>query len=89
MKQRKTKDLSSTSHQQMMFSHFPGSRASVLKNKCHNKCFSLLLGFLSEQMSYGMEYPFGQFGSAVLIMFPPRTLATHSIGVGENVGETS
>jgi len=25
-------------------------------------------------MSYGMEYPFGQFESAVLILFPPISL---------------
>ena len=25
-------------------------------------------------MSYGMEYPFGQFGSAVLVLFPPSSL---------------
>jgi len=25
-------------------------------------------------MSYGMEYPFGQFKSAVLIQFPPSSL---------------
>ena len=25
-------------------------------------------------MSYGIEYPFGQFKSAVLILFPPNSL---------------
>jgi len=43
-KQRKTKDLFSTSHQQAMSSHFPRSRASVyvvvaLENKHCNKEF--------------------------------------------------
>jgi len=41
-KQMKSKDLFSTSHQQVMSSHFLGSRASVrvaaaLEDKCHNK----------------------------------------------------
>jgi len=30
-------------------------------------------------MSYGMEYPFDQFGSAVLAMSPPKILATPSL----------
>jgi len=38
-----------------------------------------------------MEYPFGQFGSAVLAMFPPKILPTPSLlaFVGGNIGETS
>jgi len=30
-------------------------------------------------MSYGMEYPFGQFGSAALAMSPPKILPTPSL----------
>lgn len=39
----------------------------------------LLLAFIAEQMPYGMEYPFNQFGSGALAMFPPRTLPTPSL----------
>ncbi|KAK4806218.1 hypothetical protein QYF61_001141 [Mycteria americana] len=35
--------------------------------------------FIAEQMSYGMEYPFRQFGSAVLAMSPPKILPTPSL----------
>jgi len=31
-----------------------------------------LIAFVAELMSCGMDYPFGQFGSAVLIMSPPK-----------------
>ncbi|KAJ7409505.1 hypothetical protein WISP_114049 [Willisornis vidua] len=31
--------------------------------------------FIAEQVSYVMEYPFGQFGSAVLAIFPSKILA--------------
>ncbi|PKU30181.1 rna-directed dna polymerase from mobile element jockey-like [Limosa lapponica baueri] len=67
-----------------MCSHFPGSRASVCiavapEDKRHNKCPLSLLALIAEQTSYGMEYPFRQFGSAVLAMSPPKTLPTPSL----------
>ena len=73
-----------------MFGHFPGSRVSVRvvvapEDKRHNnECpsSSCLLAFIAEQTSYGMEYPFGQFGSAVLAMSPPKILPTPSLLVG-------
>ncbi|CAM9620143.1 unnamed protein product, partial [Bubo scandiacus] len=37
----------------------------------------------TEQTSYGMEYPFGQFGSAVLVVSPPKILPTPSHCGGE------
>ena len=46
--------------------------------------------FYAEQTSYGMEYPFGQFGSAVLDLSPPKILPTPSLLVrGGNAGETA
>lgn len=39
----------------------------------------LPLAFIAEQMPYGREYPFDQFGSGVLAMFPPRILPTPSL----------
>lgn len=30
-------------------------------------------------MPYGMKYPFGQFGSGVLVVFPPQPLLTPSL----------
>ena len=44
--------------------------------------FSFLLAFIAEQTSYGMEYPFGQFGSAVLAVSPPKLLPTPSLLLG-------
>ena len=38
-----------------------------------------LLAFIAEQMLYGMEYPFGQFGSAVLDVSPPKILPSPSL----------
>lgn len=42
---------------------------------------TFLLAFIAEEMSYGMEYPFGEVGSAVLAMFPPKILPTTSLVV--------
>lgn len=39
----------------------------------------------SELMSYGMEYPFGQFRPAVPVVFPPRILPTPSLLIGEGM----
>lgn len=84
----KGKDLFSTSHQEVMSIHFLGSWASVHvvvvpvdkphNNKCPSSCF-FVLAFISEQTSYGPEYPFGQFGSAVLAVSSPRILSTPSL----------
>jgi len=38
-----------------------------------------LLAFIAEQIFYGTEYPFGQFGSAVLPVSPPKILPTPSL----------
>ena len=46
---------------------------------------AFLLAFIAEQTSYGMEYPFGQFGSAVPAMSPPKILPTPSL-LGEAEG---
>jgi len=69
-----------------MSSHFLGSRASVhiavaLEDKCrNNECIPhFLLAFIAEQMSYGMEYPCGQFRSAVLDTSAPKILPTPSL----------
>ncbi|PKU46767.1 rna-directed dna polymerase from mobile element jockey-like [Limosa lapponica baueri] len=35
--------------------------------------------FIAEQMSYGTEYPFGQFGSAVLAVSPPKILPSLNV----------
>jgi len=87
-KQKETKDLSSTSHQQEMSSHLPGRRASVYiaiapEDNCHNnKCphsSSFLLASVAEQMSYGTEHAFGQFGSAVLAMSSTKVFPTLSL----------
>ena len=54
---------------------------------------SFLLAFIAEQMAYGMEYPFGQLGSAVPAMSPPKLLPTRSLlafwGEGGNCREDS
>ena len=55
----------------------------VLTNAPHPSSF--LLAFMAEQTSYGMEGPFGQFGSAVLAVSPPRILPTPSL-LGERGG---
>ena len=39
----------------------------------------LYLAFIAELTSYGMEYPFGYFGSAVLAMSPSKILPTPSL----------
>ena len=71
-----------------MSDYFLGSRASVhvvvgLEDKHHNnQCLpscSFLLAFVAEQMLYGMEYPLGHLGSAVLAVPPPKTLPTPSL----------
>lgn len=53
-------------------------------------CFFLLfLAFTSEPTSYEIEYLFGQFGSAVLVVSSPKILPTLSLERGHNVGETA
>lgn len=75
-----------------MSSHFPGSRPSVYiavaaEDKClDNKCSlpgSFFLAFIAEQTTYGMKYPFSQFGSAVPVVSLPKILPTPSGGNGE------
>jgi len=79
-----------------MSRHFPGSKASVhiviaLEDKhCNNKClphthFCFLLAFIVEWTSYGVEYSFGQLGSAILVMYHPKTLPTPSL-LGDSGG---
>lgn len=92
-KQRETKDLSSTSRQQVTAKHFQGSRTWVrvagapgdkhLNNKTHLLLslppFSQLL-FLTR---YHIEYLFAQLGSAVLFPSPPEILTTPALLVRE------
>lgn len=67
--------LFSISYQQVMSSHFPRNRVQpiqlVLQKQMSQemKASSFLLAFTSEQMLYGMEYPFNQFGSVVLAIY--------------------
>lgn len=44
-----------------------------------------LRSFLFIMTSYGIEYPFGQFGSAVLAVSPPSFLCTSSLLAGRAV----
>lgn len=78
-RQRKTKDLISTSLQLVKARHFLGSRASsclavsledTLCNNKHVCVLSFLLAFIAEQTSYGIEHPFGHLGSDVLAVYP-------------------
>lgn len=80
----KEKVLLSTSCQQEMAIH-PGSRGSVLTvivlkdNHINNECSHLLLSLsfiLMNMTSYGMEYAFVQFGSALLAVPPSSPLPT-------------
>lgn len=51
---------------------------------------SFLLAFTAEKTSHGMEYPFGQFWSAVLAMFPPKILPIPNLlDGGEMLGDTT
>ncbi|KAK4807191.1 hypothetical protein QYF61_024311 [Mycteria americana] len=43
--------------------------------------------FLFSMTSYGMEYPFHQFGSAVLVVSPPSFLCTSSLLAGRADGD--
>lgn len=49
-----------------------GSEDKHRNNKCSSPPPSL--AFLADQVLCGMGYPFGQFGLAVLAIFPPRIL---------------
>jgi len=66
----------------MMSSHFLGSRASVHvtvspEDKYHNnQCLPpsfFLLAFITEQTSYGMDYPLGQLGQLSWLCALPRS----------------
>jgi len=80
-----------------MSSHFLGTRASVRvvvapEDKHYNsECppsSSFLLVFITKQMSYGMEYSFGQFGSAVPAVSSHKFLPTRQpTGEGEMLGK--
>lgn len=84
----KLKDLFSTSQQQVMFSHYLGSRAFVdvafsSESKHLNKkyvsspSFSYLLTL--SMAAYEIEYPFGHFGSAILAVSSPKLFPTPSL----------
>lgn len=84
----KLKDLFFTSQQQVMFSHYLGSRASVdvafssenkhLNNKyVFSPSFSYLL--MMSTAAYEIEYPFGHFGSAILAVSSPKLFPTPSL----------
>lgn len=65
-----------------MSSHFLGSGTSLCvvvsleDQSCNSECsfFSSFLACIAQQTSCGMEYPFGQFGSAGLVVTPARIL---------------
>uniref|UniRef100_A0A672TUX7 Dipeptidase n=1 Tax=Strigops habroptila TaxID=2489341 RepID=A0A672TUX7_STRHB len=72
----------------------PGKQGSIIENSCLGRkmpsCTPFLL--LSQlcmlnMTSYGMEYPLGQLGSAVLAVSPPRFFCTPSLifGGGKNL----
>lgn len=95
MHRSKTKEkvLFSTSHQQEMDIHFLGSRASVfivivlednhINNEYSHLLHSLRFFFLLAMTSYGMDYPFGQFGSALLAVSPSSPHQAYSpVGMG-------
>ena len=74
-----------------MFGHFPGSRVSVREVVAPEDKRKQTNApphppppprFYTEQTSYGMEYPFGQFGSAVLAVSPPNFLCPSSLLAG-------
>jgi len=63
-----------------MCSGYSGRQTSEITNACTSSFF--LLAFIAEQTSYGREYTFGQFGSAVLTMSTPKILPTPSLWGG-------
>lgn len=92
MEARENTEDSFSSHQQATSSHFPGSRASVrvvvalkdIRNVLCPPSSSFLFTFIAEQMSCGVECPFGQLGPAVLAMSPPKILPTSSLLLRED-----
>ena len=82
-----------------VFSHPQDSRAPsrvtvTWKDKRHRSECCLPTPFLFPQApyklsmtSYGMKYPFGQFGSPVLCVSPPNSLCTPSHPAGRAVRE--
>lgn len=44
--------------------------------------------FITEQASYGVEYSFGQFGSIILAVLPPKILPISRLLVRGSIGET-
>lgn len=71
---------------------YSGVYTQCSRRHCNNKCaaashppfplpLAFLLAFIAEEMSHGMEYPFGEVGLAGLAMFPPKTLPTTSLTV--------
>ncbi|GAB0203719.1 mitochondrial enolase superfamily member 1 [Grus japonensis] len=80
--EQKLRDMSSPTGTGLSF-----DMASLINNPAF---ISMLL--LPSMRSYGMEYPFGQFGSAVLAVSPPKILPTPNLlafgGEGGDVGET-
>lgn len=76
----------------MLSSHFLGCRSSLVaaqenKHPC-NKCNFLLLAFSAEQTLRGLEYPFGELGSAALAVCSPQDPPPRS-PVREDAGETA
>lgn len=84
-----------------MYRHFQENRAPSCiavswEDKYHTPKHPLLLlylrtAFITEHMSYGMEYSLGQLGSAVLALFPPSFLCTlnHLVGRAAPEAETA
>ena len=63
-----------TSDAQAIAYHLPTNAQLALQAAEERKLSSHPLQNSIYMMSYGMEYPFGQFKPAVLILFPPSSL---------------
>lgn len=97
MQKQEQTEVSSTFHQQVMSHHSPVSRALICDSGLSWKempstdvphTSSFPIAFMSEVASYGLEYPFGLFGSSGLSVHPPKVLPTSQPAVGGgNVGK--
>ena len=91
-KQSKTRNSFTASHGQAGVQPSPGKQGSIMCNSYLGRQVPSLqmsptsfffpqLSMLS-MMSYGLEYPFGQLGSAVPAVSPPSSLCTPSLLAG-------
>lgn len=97
-KQRERKQLYTTSHREVLLGHILGSGVSkcivvawvdrCVPNESTAFSFPAQL-FLPSLTSYGREYPFGHFRSAVLPRPPPQLLPTPCLLALGWIGESS